>query len=93
MKTIDFKTLPYFSGTMTFLGVMLLLSGLWMMFVNILVGLVLVLLSVIIFTTHYRVSIDLGNKSFHDYLWILGISEVKGDSLITLSTCSSKRTK
>ncbi|MEZ4972486.1 MAG: hypothetical protein R2820_04215 [Cyclobacteriaceae bacterium] len=73
MKPIDFKTLPYFSGTMTFLGVLLLFSGLWMMSMNILVGLVLVLLSVVILTTHYRVSIDLDNKSFHDYLWILGI--------------------
>lgn len=72
MREIDFKTLPYFSGTMTFLGVLLLFSGLWMMSVSILVALALVLLSVIIFTTHYRVSIDLEHKTFCDYLWILG---------------------
>ncbi|MCB0489398.1 MAG: hypothetical protein KDC99_13040 [Cyclobacteriaceae bacterium] len=67
MKPIDFKTLPYFSGTMIFLGVLLLFSGLWIMSANIPLALVLVLLSVVILTTHYRVSIDLGNKSMITY--------------------------
>lgn len=73
MRIVDFKTSRYFSGTIVFLGIVLIFTGLLMLAANNLIGLVLLILSVPIFTTHYRLRIDFDNKSFHDYLWILGI--------------------
>ena len=73
MNKIDFKTSRYFSGTIIFLGLFLLVVGLPVIFVNIIGGLILCFVSLVIFTTHYRLSIDLDNKIYHDYLWILGL--------------------
>jgi len=73
MRIVDFKTSGYFSGTIIFLGIVLIFAGLLMLAANKLTGLILLILSVPIFTTHYRLRIDFDNKSFHDYLWILGI--------------------
>jgi hypothetical protein len=42
------------------------------LFVNPIIGLILWFISLIIFTTHYRLSIDQDKKVYHDYLWILG---------------------
>ena len=73
MRIVDFRTSGYFSGTMIFLGVVLIFAGLLLLAANDFVGLVLLILSVPILTTHYRLRIDFDNKSFHDYIWILGI--------------------
>ena len=73
MRIVDFRTSGYFSGAMIFLGVVLIFAGLLLLAANELVGLILLVLSVPILTTHYRLRIDFDNKSFHDYIWILGI--------------------
>jgi len=80
MKTVDFKTSNYFSGTIFIIGVIFSITGILVLFANIIIGLVLLFSSVVIFTTHYRLSIDFEKKVFHDYLWILGMkSGEKGD--------------
>lgn len=73
MKTVDFKTSGYFPGTVIFLGVLLLFSGMILIMTSPYVGLVILLVATIIFTTHYRLKVDFENKAYHDYLWILGI--------------------
>ena len=73
MRVIDFKTSGYFSGTIMFFGIFLLFIGLLVMATHGPVGLIMPLISIIIFSTHYRLKVDLDNKVFHDYLWILGI--------------------
>lgn len=73
MRVIDFKTSGYFSGTIIFLGILLLIAGLLVMATHGPVGLIMPLISIIIFTTHYRLKVDFDNKVFHDYLWILGV--------------------
>ncbi|HOX81650.1 MAG TPA: hypothetical protein PLJ60_00685 [Chryseolinea sp.] len=73
MKTIDFKTSNYFSETIFIIGVIFSLTGIFVLFANIIIGLGLLFSSVVIFTTHYRLSIDYEKKVFHDYLWILGM--------------------
>lgn len=72
MNKIDFKTSGYFTGHIIFLGVFLLAIGLPLIFVNVIGGLILCFISLVILTTHYRLNIDLDNKTYHDYLWILG---------------------
>ncbi len=73
MNTIDFKTSAYFPGTILFLGVLLGIVGLFIVITKTIVGLILILLCLIIFTTHYRLKIDFDSKEFYEYLWILGI--------------------
>ena len=73
MTIVDFKTFGYFSGTMIFLGIVLIFTGLLMLAANNLIGLVLLILSVAIFTTHYRLRIDFDHKTYHYYLWIFGM--------------------
>jgi hypothetical protein len=73
MKEIDFKTSGYFSGSIIFFGVVLAMAGLGVLFKSAILGLILLLVSVIIFTTHYRLKIDFDTKVFHDYVWILGL--------------------
>jgi hypothetical protein len=46
--------------------------GLPVLFIKPLIGLILWFISLVIFTTHYRLSIDQDSKVYHDYLWILG---------------------
>jgi hypothetical protein len=72
-QTIDFKTMWYFSGTIMMVGFLILPAGVVLGSVNIYVGLVLVLVSIIIFSTHYRLKVDFGRQQYYDYLWILGM--------------------
>ncbi len=72
MKKADFKTSPYFSAIFIFLGVFLLSVGLLLLSTKIIAALILFFFSLIIFTTHYRLSIDFDTKTFHDYVWFLG---------------------
>jgi hypothetical protein len=70
---VDFKTSRYFSGGQILVGLFLIpiATVIWMKSI---VGAVLVLIvSLVILTTHYRLRLDLKNRSYHDYLWILGL--------------------
>lgn len=73
MNKIDFKISGYFPGHIMLLGILLVFIGLPVLFVNPIIGLILWFISLIIFTTHYRLSIDQDRKVYHDYLWILGL--------------------
>lgn len=72
MKIVDFRTSGYFSGFIIFTGVGFVVLGLVTLGRNPIVGGILLFLSFLIFTTHYRLRIDLDKKTYHDYLWILG---------------------
>jgi hypothetical protein len=73
MNKIDFKTSNYFSSRIIIVGIIFSFCGLLLLSVNLVIGLVLLLSSVIIFTTQYRLAIDFENKIFHDYVLILGL--------------------
>lgn len=72
MKT-DFKTANYFSNYLIFSAVVLLIIGLVAITLNLIVAIILCFGSLIIFTTHYRLQLDLDNKVYHDYVWVLGM--------------------
>ena len=73
METIDFKTSTYFSVAIIFLGVGFLVVGLAALLTNTILALILLLISAITLTTHYRLTIDFNKKVFRDYVWILGL--------------------
>jgi hypothetical protein len=72
MNTVDFKTSAYFPWHITFGGVFLFGLGLAVLNLNVLVALALIIVGLVIITTHYRLQVDLDNKTYHDYLWIAG---------------------
>lgn len=73
MNKIDFKTSGYFSWHIILFGIFLAILGLPLLFTSIVGGVILCLISLVILTTHYRVSVDLDKKNYRDYLWILGL--------------------
>jgi hypothetical protein len=73
MGVVDFKTSWFFSRTIFFFGVFLAFIGIVGVITNLLIGLIILTVCVIIFTTHYRLSVDFDNKIFLDYVWILGV--------------------
>jgi hypothetical protein len=72
MKVVNFKTSSYFSATAVICAVILLPLGVVTLFANLVIGLVLLAISVLILTTHYRLEIDFGNKTYYDYVSLLG---------------------
>lgn len=72
MRKIDFKTSPYFSSTITLAGTLVGIGGLAIVFTNPILGAILLLLGIIVLTTHYRLAISLDKKVYHDYVWMLG---------------------
>jgi hypothetical protein len=71
-QKIDFKTTNYFPGTFIFLGVLLVICGLVAVTKILLLGLLLFAIAVFLLTTTYRLTIDMDQQRYHDYLWMLG---------------------
>jgi hypothetical protein len=90
---INFKTSSYFSGSVKAAGVLFFIVGFPIVTVNPYIGVILWFSCLVIFTTHYRITIDSDKKEYHDYLWILGLkSGEKGvfDSLVYLFIVKSR---
>lgn len=73
MKIVDFRLGRYFSNQWLFVGLLLLVAGGILILKTLVGGAILVLISVLIFTTHYRLSIRFNEKSYYDYVWVLGL--------------------
>lgn len=74
---IDVKTSPFFPWIIKFLGLVLVCSAVVVVFFHFLLGLALLIGGVVIFTTHYRLTIDLHQRVYRDYVWIIGIKHGK----------------
>jgi len=70
---LDVRTDGYFSGAVFYLGISLILPGLFAMKVHPLAMLPFFLISIITLTTHYGVEMDGGAKSYREYVWLLGL--------------------
>ncbi len=72
MTSIDFKTSDYFSRGILLSGMILGLAGVAIIFIKPVAGVVIILVGIVITTTHYRLEVDFSGKVFRDYLWMLG---------------------
>jgi hypothetical protein len=85
MKIHDFKTSTYFPWHVKLVGSALVIIAGSMLTMGMWIGGTLILLvSVIILTTHYRVRVDFDNKTYRDYLWILGMKSGDKKSFETI---------
>lgn len=73
MKIINCRLSRYFSNQWFFVALLLLLAAIVLISKTLVGSAILVFVSVLIFTTHYRLSIDFNKKSYHDYVWVLGL--------------------
>ena len=74
MKNIDFKTSLYFPWTFIFFGALLSAGGIALVVSGSpVIGVVLILVGLTFLTTHYRFAINFEKKTYHDYVWILGL--------------------
>jgi hypothetical protein len=77
MKTIDFKTSPFFSWHVQIAAIGFMVIGVIVFEKSILGGSIIFLACVLIYTTHYRLHIDLDKKVYREYLWIMGLKDGK----------------
>lgn len=94
MEKVDFRTTSYFSlpfqlvaAALDLFGLIALLEGVWW------VAVVLWVVSLLIFTTHYRVSLNFTTKTFHDYVWVLGLRVGEKGSFDAVDYVFLKRAK
>ena len=64
-------TTPYFPNGLRYITPALLLAGIYLTIIHPVWGIILILLAVIIFTTHYATEIDLHQKTYSDYVSFL----------------------
>lgn len=69
---IDFAVSDYFEGFFRVLGGILAPVGIFALTQNLAAGAIILLLVVVIFTSKYRLRIDLAAGTYKEYLWILG---------------------
>ena len=72
MKIVNFKTSSYFSASAVIFGAILLPVSLAALFANLVLGLVIIVISIVLLTTHYRLEIYFQNMTFRDYVSFLG---------------------
>jgi hypothetical protein len=74
-RPLDFKTSSYFSGTIRLTAIPFLFFGIILIFESLVAGIVVTIGSLIAITTHYRLTIDMSARKFHDYVWVLGFKK------------------
>lgn len=74
-NSIDIKTHDYFPFHMMVMGVAFLLVAVVISMMYPIVAILLLLMGIVIVSTHYRLSIDPENKEYREYLWILGLKK------------------
>jgi hypothetical protein len=76
MNNVDFKTSLYFPLTFIFFGGLLGVGGIALVVSGSpVIGAVLLLVGLVLLTTHYRLAINFDKKTYHDYVWILGLKQ------------------
>lgn len=72
MKVFNFRTSNYFPATAVIFGAILLPLGVAVLFAKVVAGVAILAIGVLLLTTHNRLQIDFENKTFQDYVSILG---------------------
>ena len=78
-QKINIVTQHYFPFQFIALGIGLMITGVISSGLQPLLGVGLIILGIIFTSTHYRLRIDVGRKTYKNYLWLLGYQ--KGEEL------------
>lgn len=75
-KVYNYKTVKYFSGSSVFIAIPFFIFGVGLLATPYFVfGIITLILLICILTTHYALEINLTDKTFRHYLWILGFKQ------------------
>lgn len=74
-QVIKFKSKHYFHGVYMFVGSLFVMISLMAILYEPIISIILLVLSIIVFTTVYKVRIDLNEKTCFDYIWFLGFKK------------------
>ena len=78
MRTYDFKTADYFPFHVILVGAGLVVIGISMVTMGLYPGgLIVLLISILLLTTHYRFHINFDTNEYRDYVWVLGLKNGK----------------
>src|SRR5262245_31002499 len=83
MQRVDFYTSGFFPEGLMVAGGILAASGIVMLFVQILAGIVLIV-GGLVTTSHYRLEVDPIKKLYREYVWFLGIKVGKPSRFETI---------
>ena len=86
-KRIDITTAFYFPTPFIFLGVLIMIfAGVALLdYQQPLISLLLLLISLTIFTARHRFTINLTDRTYHDYVWIAGLKRGKKEKFSTIA--------
>jgi hypothetical protein len=73
MKKVSFRTSSYFPFGILAFGVILGLTGFAIITVKPVVAAILLIISAVILTTHYRMEVNFTKMQYRDCVWLLGI--------------------
>lgn len=90
---VDFKTQFFFPGGVVFAGVVLIVVAPLVLFSQLAPGLMVLFGGLIIATTHVRVSIDLHQKIYREYIFFLGLRVGKSERFHELDYLFVRKTK
>lgn len=91
-NVLNFRTSLYFSGSIIFLGVLLLIPS-FITRISLIATVPFLFVSLIIFTTHYRLEIDLQRRVYRHYVWLLGMKRGNPESFEKIDYVFIKRNK
>jgi hypothetical protein len=90
---IDFKTQFFFPGGVVFVGAVLIVVGPLVLFSHTVLGIMVLFGGIVAATTHVRVSIDLQNKNYREYIVFLGLRMGKYERFHELDYLFVRKTK
>lgn len=93
VKPLDIRTTAYFSGAIFYLGISMILPGLFMVKIHPLAVLPFFLISIVTLTTHYGLELDVQAKNYREYVWLLGLKLGKWETYDTMEYLFIKRNK
>lgn len=77
-QKVDIRTGSYFPQGIVFTGVLVILLGVVSLIASqLLAGVLFIIIGIVLVTTHYRLEVNFNEKTYHDYVWFLGLK--KGD--------------
>jgi len=73
MATISYKTTSFFPEGLALSGIIIAGFSIILAFVDYSIGVPILLLGVVVATTHYRFTVDITKKVYSEYIWFLGL--------------------
>ena len=93
MAKVSLKIKHFFDGVYMYLGLLLAMIGVIFLLFDIVVSGIFLFLSILVFTTVYKLSIDTKNGFYRKYIWFLGLKKGKKYPFSTINKLILRKRK